>query len=374
MEGRGIGMTDVAVVFAQQSTCLGDLDATWDGLMASRSGLTPLQTAGVAGEWPVGVIGHLKGGWGSAERIRSLLDRLIQKMSPLEVEPESALVVATTKGAVDELFKDGDEAKTCQPWSVAHELSRRLGLKGPVRTVSAACASGGVALIEGAMLIKSGAVRNAVIVGFDIISRFVLGGFSGLHALSQEPCRPFDKDRKGLSLGEGAGVLILSSRQEALQRNWPILAHITGMGVACDATHITAPSREAVGLINAILQATENGTRPVGGINAHGTGTLYNDSMELLAFSRLWAGDIPPLHSIKGATGHCLGGAGVIEAGLCVKSLEEGVLPPTVGLRLPESAEGSLSGKDALRLKCPSILSCNSGFGGINSAILFERP
>jgi 3-oxoacyl-(acyl-carrier-protein) synthase len=168
--------------------------------------------------------------------------------------------------------------------------------------------------------------------------------------------------------------MLLCATEEAHKRNWPILAQITGWGAACDAVHITAPDREASGLIAAIKKATDNCCRQVGAINAHGTGTRHNDAMEIFAFTTLWGRNNPPFHSVKGAIGHCLGAAGVIEAVLSVESLNKGLIPPSVGLTIPEPGIGHVTGQKPLALDHPSILSCNSGFGGINTSILITKP
>ena len=166
--------------------------------------------------------------------------------------------------------------------------------------------------------------------------------------------------------------MLLCTTEEAHKRDWPVLAQITGWGAACDATHITAPDRKARGLIAAIKKATDNCRRPVGAINAHGTGTQYNDAMETYAFTTLWGKNHPPFHSVKGAIGHCLGAAGVIEAVLSVESLKRGLIPPSVGLATPEFGTSHVTGQRPLALYHPSILTCNSGFGGINASILME--
>ncbi|MFN2369312.1 MAG: hypothetical protein ABR605_10285 [Desulfurivibrionaceae bacterium] len=140
-----------------------------------------------------------------------------------------------------------------------------------------------------------------------------------------------------------------------------------------DAGHITAPCREATGLLRALDLCTEGGSQPVGAVNAHGTGTRFNDAMEIKAFRHHLAGGIP-VHSVKGAIGHCLGAAGVIEAALAVKSLAEGRIPPTVGLVEPDPEMINPAGARPFDLVYPSILSCNSGFGGINAALLLHSP
>jgi 3-oxoacyl-[acyl-carrier-protein] synthase II len=195
-------------------------------------------------------------------------------------------------------------------------------------------------------------------------------------ALDPEGSRPFDRDRAGLTLGEGAAALLLTIRERAVRENRPVLARVLGWGTANDAHHITAPSRDGCGLILAVRQALETAglaADTVDGISAHGTGTVYNDLMELTAFRALFGEDCPPLHSVKGALGHTLGAAGGIEVALGIRSLETGLLPPTVRLGEPEPGAEGLVSPAARPFGGQVLLSTNSGFGGINSALLLGR-
>ncbi|HET98228.1 MAG TPA: beta-ketoacyl synthase [Desulfurivibrio alkaliphilus] len=363
-------MSTIVVSMTGVETALGNGEATWQGLLAGRSGLRTDPRAGLSDSRPVGMVAELPAPIGTDKRLRALLDRLLATIPILP--PQTALFCATTKGAVDELL-DGPGPWPGQPQTLSGYLGRQLGLGGSDHLVtSGACASGTIAVMQAATRLQAGACPAALVIGVDLLSRFVLEGFASLQALSANGCRPFDAARDGLSLGEGGGWILLTTAAEAANRQWPILAQLAGFGISCDASHITAPCRHASGLIRTLQQATANGRKKVGGINAHGTGTSYNDAMELLAFSRVWESP-PPVHSVKGAIGHCLGAAGVIEAAIAVRSLTEGVLPPTVGLRQGENAAIPMHGNTPLPLTAPSIISCNSGFGGINAALLFSK-
>jgi 3-oxoacyl-(acyl-carrier-protein) synthase len=362
-------MKRVVTVAADVLTSLGDLDATWSGLLSCQSGLVFRQIDGFDNKWPLGFIGGLHETLGSNQRLEILFDRLFQYLPNLPAN--TSLICATTKGAVDELLECRNPYSG-QPWHIAGQLSKRLNITGKTYTISAACASGTIAIIQGAMRIASGECENVLVVGVDLISHFVLSGFASLKALSPTRCRPFDAERDGLSLGEGAGWVLLSSEDNV---HWPIgtmSAQLTGWGISCDASHITAPCRNASGLITSLKQVAGRIETKIGGINAHGTATIHNDAMELLAFSKVYnTYDTPiPVCSVKGGIGHCLGAAGVIEIALSLKSLNDNVLPPTVGLITAADSTVTLSGKSPLPLLNPSILSCNSGFGGINAAVL----
>jgi len=354
-------------------SALGDIDATWNGLMAGQSALQPVSFSDIPNVYPVGRVADLDGSFGTQERLRSLIRKGLGGIHCLsEIAGRSDIIVATTKGAADELLNTPDKLNG-QPWQLGEMIADITGCPNTPQTVSAACASGTVALIQAGKRIISGASEVVIVVGIDLLSKFVIAGFDALKGLSSTPCRPFDRDRDGLSLGEGIGVIVVASQQFAGENELKTLARVSGWGVSCDATHITAPCRHGSGLQRVLTLATENGTIRVGAVNAHGTGTRYNDAMEMTAFRNFWP-QTPPIHSIKGAVGHCLGAAGVIEAALSIHSLRHGCIPPTVGLEQEESLTGKLSGRVPFPLERPSILSCNSGFGGINAGILFSAP
>lgn len=346
-------------------TPLGNLQETWDSLLACRTGIVQQEFGSLAGQWPLGLIEEIPDGIGSWSRLQSIFDRLFSSLP--EIPEKTHLFCATTKGAVDELLEDGRE-KLGQPWQISDYLAGRLGLTESKTTVSAACASGTLAIIQGAMKIAAGQCDHVLVVGCDLVAEFILTGFDSLQALSPEGARPFDQGRNGLSLGDGAGWILLQA-EESIQPNTNVLATLDSWAISCDATHITAPCRRASGLIAAFDKLLADASVLIGGINAHGTGTVYNDAMELLAFNKRCEPGIP-VCSVKGALGHSLGAAGVVEAMLSLLSLEHNMLPPTVGLVIPEKSSCVLSGGEPLPLLYPSVVTSNSGFGGINAALL----
>ena len=349
-------------------TSQGDLQGTWSALInGNKPKNHPLK--GHQQSYPLAVIKELGEEFGTAKGLQSLLHRLYLTLP--EIPSDTSLICATTKGAIDEILTHHSPSSG-QIWQVADEIKNDLNLKNDADCISAACASGTIAIIQGAMKITTGECDNALIIGFDLISDFVVNGFSSLKAISPDCCRPFDQNRNGLALGEGAGWLLLSKTPHTFSATDKTYS-LTSWGISCDATHITAPCRYGSGLSRTILQTMSNSSIQPGGINAHGTGTYYNDAMELLTFNTLWQTP-PPICSVKGTIGHCLGAAGVIESCLSIKSLETGNLPPTSGLLTPEdNALEIISGTSPLKLQNPSILSCNSGFGGINAALLFKE-
>jgi 3-oxoacyl-[acyl-carrier-protein] synthase II len=241
--------------------------------------------------------------------------------------------------------------------------------------VNAACAASGVGLQLGAQLIASGEQNCVLVCAADIVSRFTFMGFAALHALSPTVCRPFDEARDGLCLGDGAAAVLLVDQVTLDRQGCRPLARLSGWGAANDANHITGPARNGSGLIAAIEAAlTRAGRAPdeTDAFCAHGTGTVFNDAMELTAIEEVFGARRLPVFSIKGAVGHTLGAAGAMEAAVTVQALLERLAPPTAGLLRPEErAQGRVSAS-VQELSGQCALTTNSGFGGVNAALLFE--
>lgn len=354
-------------------TSLGDTNETWENLCAGKSGIIDHEFRS-SGKWPSGVMDYLEGYEGSVNRLKSLIEKGLSPLKKcVKLPSDTEVVIATTKGAVDELGKGvSSQNIPYQPWNIANEISLFLGIKGRNYTVSGACASGTLAVINAAQLVMTHRAEAVIAVGLDIISNFVQAGFASLQALSRESCRPFDSRRNGLNTGEAIGTMLVLSQKKAKALKINPIATVKGMAVSCDAVHITAPCRNGSGLIRTISQTLKNSDFELpGAINAHGTGTVYNDMMEIKAFRECWPKKIPPVHSVKGATGHCLGASGIVEAVVALKSLKSGYIPPTIGFTKSGEEDLQISGENPLPLLNSSILSCNSGFGGINAAMLF---
>ncbi|PHR30224.1 MAG: beta-ketoacyl synthase [Desulfotalea sp.] len=372
MEGRLVAgvKQGVALVAGNISTCLGDLEATWAAMLAGQTGLVKRRIASCLTPYPLGLVAGYQGRLAGGARLQTFLAELLATVPPLP--PQTQLFVATTKGAVDDLTRkpNGHDPALGQPWTLGESIKSTLQFTPDPVTVSGACASGSLAVIQAAMAIDSGRCQHALVVAVDLVSEFVLRGFDSLKALSVTSVKPFDQQRDGLALGDGGAWLVMSSAENLCGRRGP-LGRLHRWGIGCDATHITAPCRKGSGLGRVFEQILEHPSgRPiiVGGINGHGTGTAYNDAMEMLVFDDKCGADTP-FCSVKGALGHSLAAAGLIEIVLCLKSLEEMKLPPTVGLSCSAGGRANVSGSGTLPLTAPSIISCNSGFGGINAGV-----
>jgi 3-oxoacyl-[acyl-carrier-protein] synthase II len=247
-----------------------------------------------------------------------------------------------------------------------------------VSAPSLACASGNVALGLALDWIRAGRCDSVLAGGVDVLNDFVVAGFASLKALDPLPCRPFDRARRGLNLGEGACYLIVEAEPHARARGARIRAFLNGYGVRTDAVHMTGPDPTGSGAARAMRAAlADAGVAPehIGFVSAHGTGTVFNDLMEAKALTQVFGTRIAttPIHSAKSAIGHTLGAAAALEAALCVRTLESGLLPPTVGLIELDPEIGLDVVHKTPRAAYPrAVLSTASGFGGTNAAIVLS--
>lgn len=307
-----------------------------------------------------------------------LADGALQQVRPaLDCIPGSrvGLVLSTTKADIVALerIQAGTPCSSLArrhilPGCLAQDLAVAHGIAGPVRCVSVACVSGLLAIQVAAELLQRKAADAVCVVGVDLLSRFVLSGFTSLKSLDPAGCRPFDKDRAGLSLGEGAGALVLAEGTGGLT--------LSGWGGSNDANHLTGPSRDGSGLDLAIRRALRRAgvdAAAIDYVHAHGTGTVYNDTMESLALRAVFGDRVPPFGSAKGMLGHTLGAAGILETILCTLAAGAGVLPGTPRLR-ERAADVPASILSAPR-RHPlpwRVLKINSGFGGTNAALVMS--
>jgi len=266
------------------------------------------------------------------------------------------------------------------------QVSIRFGAKGPNLATCTACSASAHAIGESFEIIKRGDADAMIAGGSEAaITPMSLGGFAALRALStrnDDPahaCRPFDKDRDGFIIGEGAGTLILEELEHAIRRGARIYAEIVGYGMSGDAYHITAPSEDGDGGVRVMRMAIRKaGIRPdqVDYINAHGTSTPYNDRLETLAIKKLFGDHARTLviSSTKSMTGHLLGGAGGLEAGISALAVHHQIAPPTINLEHPDP-ECDLDYVPCKSRPMPMTyaLSNSFGFGGTNAALLFKK-
>ena len=307
---------------------------------------------------------------------------VLQMLKPLferaavSIPHDAALFLASTTGEIELLEREvlegrGDSSASRLECLLA-KIRELAGVAARGTIVSAACASSSAALAQAAAMVREGEADCALVVACDCVSEFVFAGFSSLMALDPDQARPFDRDRRGLSLGEAAGYALLMSESRAEREGRARLGEIAGWGLTNDANHMTGPSRDGAGLASAIrktLDAAGVERDDVGCMSAHGTGTVYNDSMEIKAFGEVFGARTVPTYSVKGGTGHTMGAAGLVEFAIALRSLAERTAPPTVNLMEADpEAQGWVS-REARAFDGEVTISSNSGFGGVNVAL-----
>lgn len=303
-----------------------------------------------------------------------LITSVADALSQVKIDPADkriGLIISTTKGNIH-LAETGE---------ITDELKKRMSLHASAKlvanhfrfsarpiVVSQACISGLVGIITAMRMLQQDIYDHVVVTGADVITKFVMTGFQSFQAISDEPCKPFDANRKGITLGEGAATIILSA-------TLPGEIKITGGAVSNDANHISGPSRTGKELFQAISQAMKDagtGAEDIDMISGHGTATMYNDDMESKAINLAGLQQVP-VNSLKGYYGHTLGAAGLIESVISIHSMKENVIIPTKGFTTAGTAEDI---NVCSTLQPGSIKTClktASGFGGCNAAVIFQK-
>ena len=378
------------IAAADVFTALGDgLSVNWERMLKGECGLRTLQR--ISSDKPeIRVGGEItRESFGGAAFNPETLAfdlavkvgrRVLDKAGGLvsDIEPSRlGLILSTTKGemaAFENLFIHNKFDFNFNAYHLAQNLARELAVPGPVWAVSNACASGLVAIIQAAWLIKWGQADVMLVIGVDTLTEFVLEGFNCLRALSPNPCRPFDESRDGITLGDGVGVLLLV-RPDLV--SGPPKAVLSGWGISNDANHITGPSRTGLGLKLALNQALNQAKlekSDIACLNAHGTATMFNDETESQAYFDWFGPDGPCISAFKGYIGHTLGAAGLIETALCLMTFEDNLVPGTLGFSCLGVTKPLRIVAEKTRLKqVDHIVTAKAGFGGVNAALVLTR-
>jgi len=390
-------------------------ESTWRSILRGASGVSRI-TRFDASAFPCRIAGELKGfdplaflspkealhtdpfiQYALAAAMMAMADARLS-LTPLSAVRTGVLVgsgrggVSTTEKNLIALMEKGPRAVSpfYTPMSLANMaagyVSMQLGAKGPCLDISTACATGTHALGEAMKIIQRGDADVMVAGGAEAaLTPLILAGFCRARALSlrnSEPesaSRPFDRDRDGFVLAEGAGILVLEEREHAVGRGARIYAELAGYGLTSDAYHATRPDPEGIGSSRAMtLAIADAGMRPedISYINAHGTSTEPNDRIETLALKKTFGAHAYELaiSSSKSMLGHMLGAAGAVEAGITALALHENVLPPTINLDHPGPGCDLDYVPNVLRRKTiPTALSNSLGFGGTNAAIVLKK-
>jgi 3-oxoacyl-[acyl-carrier-protein] synthase II len=365
----------------------GDLESFWSGLLTGVDGISTIERFRVD-DLKVGRGGEIKKLPERTADVTCRATRLLATAAddllaraPLDADPARvAVIVGTALGGVEELDlaladpHDARHAAAALYDAPAHALAARLGVRGPVLTVSTACASGATALGLGADLLRAGTVDRVIAGGYDVLCRFVMRGFDALRSLTRERVRPFDRRRTGLLLGEAAALVMMARDGEGPAGLGRLLGHAS----AGDGVHISAPDPGGRGLGLAIRQAiAEAGLGPgaIDLVSAHGTATPLNDRVESLVLRETLGGRAAaiPVHAIKGGLGHTMGAAATLEAIACLLAARHAVIPHTLGFEEPDPECGLDVVAGAPRPAAVRVsLSTSLGFGGCNAALVLE--
>ena len=264
------------------------------------------------------------------------------------------------------------------PSYATDQLAERYSLRGPRFTITTACSSSATAIAYGAELIRGGTADVMVCGGGEALSELTFGGFCSLQVMDPLPCRPFDARRQGLSLGEGAAVLILEGKERARKRGVPIYGKLLGYALGGEAFHITAPEetgKEEARIMREALRDAGIAALEVDYLNAHGTGTILNDQVETLAIKEVWGADAYqlPISSTKSMIGHCLGAAGGLEAITSLLSICHGFIPPTAGFEQGDAVCDLDYSPQPKTEEVAIVLSNSFAFGGNCTTLIFGK-
>ena len=389
--------------------------ATWEGLCAGRSGIGPITrfdasafAARIAGEVrdfdPLEFIGRKDVKkmdvfiqYAIAASEFALCDAALRTDQPLG--PRAGVFIASGIGGFSTIEREhrallAGGPRKISPFFIpsaiinlaAGQVSIRFGAQGPNSATCTACSASAHAVGDAFEIVRRGAADVMIAGGSEAaITPMGVGGFAAMRALStrndepQRASRPFDRERDGFIIGEGAGVIVLEERDRARRRGVPIYAEIVGYGMSADAYHVTAPAEDAGGAVRVMQAALDDaGVEPpaVDYINAHGTSTRYNDKLETLAIRKCFGSHARSLaiSSTKSMTGHLLGAAGGLEAGIAALAVRDQVLPPTINLEYPDpDCDLDYVPNRKRNAALTYALSNSFGFGGTNASLLFKR-
>lgn len=292
------------------------------------------------------------------------LQTLIEKHQ-IPMDEKTLVILSSTKGNIDLMGHREDPAVYLSTMSA--RIAQKINAFNPIINVSNACISGSLAIAVAARLLQSDRYERALVTGGDELSRFVVSGFESFQALSDQPCKPFDRDRNGLNLGEAIATVYLTKDRNKAQ------AKIAGFGSYNDANHISGPSRTGEGLYRSITTAMEQAQHPqIDFISAHGTATPYNDEMESIALERSGLSGVP-VNSLKAIFGHTLGASGLLESIITMHAAHSGYHLRSLGYTHPGTSQSLAVVENTVAAPIHSFLKLASGFGGCNIATVFNK-
>lgn len=402
MSNRRVVITGLGVV---SSIGIG-VDEFWKNLTNGKSGISDITLFDTAG-YDVHIGGQIEnfkpekylewwrvGKWGRATQLAMTATKEAINDAGLDLwkfgNEKIGTIIGTTMGEgqviekIDTEWVNDDEEKVekelvaLYPGNVISEsINFKFKFKGPSLTIPTACASGNYSIGYSFDQIRTGKCGIMIAGGTDPFSRIAFTGFHRLFATAKRKCCPFDKNRDGMVVGEGAGILILEDLEFALKRNAKIYAEILGYGLSCNAIHMTAPSPKGIEkVMTRAMKEANIGLEDVDFISAHGTGTITNDKTECQAIKNVFGARYKkiPINSIKSMLGHTMGAASAIEALTCCLSIKDSIIPPTINYMTPDP-ECDIDCVPNEARKCDVNIALNNSFafGGNNASLVFKR-
>ncbi|MBN2374026.1 beta-ketoacyl-[acyl-carrier-protein] synthase family protein, partial [bacterium] len=402
MYNKRIVITGIGVV---SSIGIGK-DKFWENLIAGKSGVSKVSAFDTK-DYPTHYGAEVKDfrpekflekkqyeGMGRASQMGIAAASLAIEDAGLELQKiegkDAGIIVGTTMGEIqnmeemdDIIFKNGkdfvmpDMILQYPANNISCNIAAAFNLRADNLIIPCACAAGNYAIGYASDLIKIGRSKFMLAGGADPFSRIAFTGFNRLLSMAPEKCKPFDRNRQGIILGEGAGIVVLESMDSALKRGAKIYAEIAGYGMSCDAYHMTVP--QFGGIASAIISALKNAdidSKDVDYINAHGTGTQANDRTECLALKKIFGDNLKkiPVSSIKSMIGHAMGAASIIEAIACAMSIVHNVIPPTISYETPDpDCDIDCVPNICRDHKVNVALNNGFAFGGNNACLVLKR-
>lgn len=358
-----------------------DVASNWEALRNGQSGIQLFEKWGMLESFYASVVNSDEVDVAFApiseeNHFTKLEKMLILALAPLigqqAITNKTAFVFSTTKGNIGLLEDENNSVEAAHLSALAKKISTFFGFTTEPIVVSNACVSGVLAIAIAKRMIQAGVYDNAFVVAGDAVSEFVLSGFNSFQAMSEAPCKPYDEGRNGVTLGEAAAAVYMTSLEAEVR---PGVVKVIGDGAVNDANHISGPSRTGEGLFRSIESAfAEAGVtkEKLDYISAHGTATLYNDEMEAVAFNRLGINNVA-VNSLKAFYGHTLGASGLLETVIAIESAKKNQLIASKGFtKMGVTQPISVITKNEEK-EINYFLKTASGFGGCNTAVLFEK-
>ncbi|MDR6406303.1 MULTISPECIES: beta-ketoacyl synthase N-terminal-like domain-containing protein [Chryseobacterium] len=363
-----------------------DISSNWNALLEGKSGVALHKVIENHDSFYASMIDSGKLENEFQKHFENLNFTRLEKMFLLSLKPlierhniteETAFILSTTKGNISLLKNQTTLPEGVFLSSLAQKIADFFGFKTKPIVVSNACVSGVMAIAIAKNMIQAGKYKNAFVVAGDEITEFVISGFNSFQAIGTEPCKPYDKNRNGINIGEATAAVYITchSDEGRISQNEKFSFKVLGDSAINDANHISGPSRTGEGLFASIKNAMTEAkvsAEQINFISAHGTATIYNDEMEAIAFNRMELQHVP-LNSMKGFYGHCLGASGLLESIISMESALHGTLISSKNFEKPGISQPLNIIKENQPANIKYILKTASGFGGCNAAIVLEK-